>query len=75
MCEEQCRRAMEECYEIYIRSIQESIRELPKSEETFETCVAEAQDRALEAYREKALGPRSAIGYAELKHKIKAQTA
>lgn len=31
MCEEQCRRAMEECYEIYIRSIQESIRELPKS--------------------------------------------
>lgn len=75
MCEEQCRRAMEECYEIYIRSIQESIRELPKSEETFEACVAEAQDRALEAYREKALGPRSAIGYGELKNKIKAQTA
>lgn len=47
MCEEQCRRAMDECYEIFIRNLQENLKDLPKPEEDFNRYVNEAEEHAL----------------------------
>lgn len=75
MCEEQCRRAMDECYQIFIRSLQDNLRDLPKPEEDFNRCVVEAEERALQTYREKALGAQATPGYNELKNRIRTQIA
>jgi hypothetical protein len=71
MCEEQCRRSMEECYEIFILYIQENMKDFPRPEEEFNRCIHEAEEKALEAYREKALGTQAAHGLTELKSRIK----
>lgn len=43
MCEEQCNRAFEECFEIYGNAIQDGLRDLPRSEEDFLFHTSEAE--------------------------------
>jgi hypothetical protein len=56
MCEEQCQKALDECYELFIKEMKEGFREFPKPAEDFDRCVTEAEEKALEHFRERALG-------------------
>lgn len=73
MCEEQCRKSLDDCYELFIKEMKEGFREFPKPEDEFNKCVHEAEEKALEAFREKALGDRAALVLKQLKNRIKVQ--
>ncbi len=55
--------------------MKEGFREFPKPEEEFNKCVNEAEDKALEAFREKALGDQAGPALKELKNRIRNQIA
>lgn len=55
--------------------MKEGFRDFPKPEEEFNKCVNEAEEKALEAFREKALGDRAVLVLKELKNRIKTQIA
>jgi hypothetical protein len=75
MCEEQCRKSLDDCYELFIKEMKEGFRDFPKPEEEFTKCVTEAEEKALEAFREKALGDRAPLVLKELKNRIRTQIA
>lgn len=73
MCEEQCRRTMEESYKVYIQYIQTHLKDLPKPEEDFMLHTTEAEEKALDYYREHAMGSKAPTLLQQLKASIKTQ--
>lgn len=55
--------------------MKEGFRDFPRPEEEFNKCVHEAEEKALEVFREKALGDRAVLALKELKGRIKVQIA
>ena len=55
--------------------MKEGFRDFPKPQEEFTKCVTEAEEKALEAFREKALGDRAPLVLKELKNRIRTQIA
>ena len=47
MCEEQCQKALDDCYELFIREMKEGFRDFPKPEEDFNKCVYAAEEKAI----------------------------
>lgn len=56
MCEEQCRKLITECYDFFIKEIKDTCKEFPKPEDEFNRWVQEIEEKAIEVFREKALG-------------------
>ena len=73
MCEEQCRQTIGLCFKIFIDHIKENLKELPRPEDDVNLRLAEAEEKAVETYREKAMGSYSPHGLVELRAQIKEQ--
>lgn len=43
MCEQQCRKVLDDCYELFIKEIKDNLKQLPRPEEQFEKVMSEAE--------------------------------
>ena len=73
MCEEQSQKTLDECYELFIKEMKDGFREFPKPEEDFNNCVNEAEEKALQAFREKAIGDNTTEVLSKLRLRIREQ--
>lgn len=71
MCEEQCRKSLDECYEVFMKELKDGFRDFPRPEEDFNKVVTDAEEKSLEMFRGRALGDRASDVLKELKNRIR----
>ena len=74
MCQQQCEKALDDCFELFVMEVKERFNgDFPTSESRFHHQTAEAKEKALDEFRQKALGDHSQEVLKELRSRINQQ--